>query len=212
MVPHLQKLIDNWQDGFGQKATFQDILERPVVEAVATLLKIISEETDPRLKLRTIADWCHWLKAMRPDLFRDLTFASIGGTSVSATPQQAHAEALEKRVHMNDVIQLRALDQESRAKLDRWGTWWRIIKGYDYDRSKPAPVTPTCTRPPSWFLKSLTRKEQGLTAMPGDKKMPNEMMWLCKEGDLHFCIVNICVFPKEFKPKEWAGVTDQIKS
>lgn len=201
MTPHLQKLVDDWQLEIGQRGTFLNILDRPTREAVAVLLQILHEETDPRLKLRVLNEWEKWLHELQPQLFRNLTTETVGPVPATAT-NATHAEALEQQVKMNDAIQLRALSQEGQAKLDRWGTWWRVIQAYDYDRSKPAPSTGV-NRPPSWFLKSLTRKEQGLAAIPADKKHPNEMQWLCKEGDPSYAIVNICAFPKTFKHQDY---------
>lgn len=205
MRPDLHKFVDDYMLMLGQKDTFRSIMEKSGPECTAILLQILEEQGDPRLKLRVITDWLHWLKQWYPPFYAD------SSTTVPAAlnPVEQHALVLEGKIRMGDVIQLVAKTPAGTAMIERRGSWWRTIQAHDHDPKKPHLAG---TRPPSWFLKSLTRKEQGLPAIAGDKKSPFDNMWIRKHDDPDYRIVNICSFPKEFKHKEWLGVENVIKT
>jgi hypothetical protein len=213
MTPHLQKLVDTYHQELGQKQTFQAILELAGSECTAVLLTILEDQGDPRRMLTLLSDWRIWLKQLRPQAFNEAILAEPGptpesgpGLTAGISPEQKHVQILERKVRMGDTIKLKALSPQAELKLARWGMWWVVVAAHDYDRRKPPPNN----RPPSWFLKSIPRRDQGLAPLPGDRKHPLENLWICKVGDLNYRIINICSFPKEFKWKEWAGKENVI--
>ena len=205
MRTDLQKFVDDYMLMMGQKHIFHMVLDQPGVECVATLLEILKEHCDPKLKLRILTDWEHWLKEQYPDLFNQ----QVAPVPVVLSKEQQHALALEQQVRMGDILQLVPLTDTAKTMLERRGAWWRTVQAHDHDPKKPHVPG---TRPPSWFIKSLTRKEQGLPAIGGDKKSPFDNMWIQKRSDPNYRIINICSFPKEFKHKEWVGVENVVRT
>lgn len=95
-------------------------------------------------------------------------------------------------IHMDDTIQLMAKTDKARTQLEKCGTWWKITQAH----SGGTPVRPF----PQWFLRSLTRKQQGL---PLIRHFNFENMWIRKECDQDYDIVRVCPCPKEFNYKEY---------
>jgi hypothetical protein len=87
-------------------------------------------------------------------------------------------------VHVDDTIQLQAKTERGETCLNKCGPWWKIQSA---TKDK-------------WFLRSLTRKQQGLPQLAGHTF---DNMWLDKADDQHFDIIRVCPFPKEFKHREY---------
>lgn len=198
MIPALQKLIDEYDHHGHTKETFREILRLPAPQCATVLFSLLADRVEPKMKIMTLNVWAEWLKEWFPHLYAEPAAPLQAFLSEAAK----HAQALEQQVRMGDILQLVPLNCQGEARVARRGAWWRVVAAHDYDRTKPPPATAS-NRPPSWFLKSLTRKEQGLPVVPGDKKSPFENIWIWKAGDLDYRILNICSFPKEFKPKDW---------
>lgn len=192
MLPMIQQWVDKYLNELGNKQTLMAMLSDLHGPALlAAFLEILKIQTDPRLMVNLLLQWETWLRTeIGPELY-----AEPASSQLYPTPAPP-AVTIESRVHMDDVIQLAGTTEFGQGKLQRFGSWWKVLQAYDYDRRHPAPSG----RQPSWYVRSLLRKEQGLPNVAGPKF---DVMWLLKQGDPHFQVINICAFPREFKHKEW---------
>ena len=106
------------------------------------------------------------------------------------TPAIAVGE-VRLHVHMNDMIQLQAKHVSAIHRLNTFGQWWKITQAYE-----PHAGSVDKQRPAQWFLRSLTRNEGGIHS-----KIDN--LWLCKDNDPSYRIINVCPFPATFNPKDY---------
>lgn len=95
-------------------------------------------------------------------------------------------------VHFGDTIKLMAKHKQCEGFLVSHGYWWKVVDAYHPPAGAIGKAI--ASRPPSWFLQSLPPNKQG---GQGHKTLSN--LWLRKDSDPDYAVVEVCAHPTEFK-------------
>lgn len=156
------------------RGTLGDLCRQPSAAlALSTLIAYFKERPPERL-VSDIYDIEQYLRTISPELYHTATNQIAAGVS---------SGKILLDVHVDDTVKLQANSLSGVPLLTKCGQWWKILKG-------------TTSR---WYLRSLTRKEQGLDKISNHTF---DYLWMEKRDDPVYTIVKVVPFPTEFKHRE----------
>lgn len=167
----------NWTERMHSavRGTLGDLCrQQSVALALSTLIAYFKERPPERL-VSDIYDIEQYLRAISPELYYEATKSGVAAGVSSGK--------ILLDVHVDDTVKLRANTTSGLPLLTKCGQWWKILKGTS-DR---------------WYLRSLTRKEQGLDKISNHTF---DYLWIEKQNDPVYTIVKVVPFPTEFNHKE----------
>jgi hypothetical protein len=177
------KPIEKWVEEFDSlpRSTFKEVIK--LSPACAAFLVLEFLKANPPMLLRNMQDMRDWL-------LDELPHQHIEAAVPVAAAQVVSTGKTVLLVRIDDTIRLRSLNERSTPILNKCGHWWKVVQ---------AQVTRD-GRKDRWYLRSLTRKQQGLRPIPG---FNFENLRIDKQDDPNFEVDRVCPFPKEFNYKEY---------
>lgn len=169
------------------RSSFKNLYQLSAPLALATILRTL--QNDPTRLLRNLRDFESFLQQDYPVIYAQEQQAALEAANrINGTVSSGK---IKLKVTIDDIICLHSKVATATNLLNKCGHWWKIVGANERANQ---------TRPPQWFLRSLTRKEQGLTNVPN---LTFENLWIDKEDDPNYEILRVCPFPKEFNYKEY---------